>query len=121
MEDGKEYERSPEAATNLIKLYDNDLRFQESLRRELELLNRSVGSITTLPVFRPLTERGVTLKAGSIWKDAGGNPFVFTFEFQNYIYDWIGNNGIRWSKEEKSKATEDLAILLLNRFRLKGI
>jgi hypothetical protein len=103
-----------------IQSYEEDLRFPEELRDELNTLNRLVGSETTLSVFKPLTPRRILLKAQDIWKEVKPDPFAFHFKFQDYVSEWIILHGIEWPHQKRLDVSENLAILMLNRLRYRA-
>lgn len=104
----------PEAIRELQDDYRRDK--EKLLERYLEELNNKVQSEATVRNFRPLSPGAFMNRALRLTE----NSFTFYFDLQDFLTQWIINNGVEWSLEKAQKNTSELCLFTLRWLKNEG-
>lgn len=110
-------DRLPTECSDIVSSFRRDPEIV--FRRLVDELNCRVRNATNRCRFRPLSADGIVNRAFTMWEDEGFrfNPFGFVFAIQNLYAQWLVNNGVDWTHQERLDAIEPIALHLLDWFR----
>lgn len=96
----------------LIEQYRRDPEYR--LNRILEELNGIVENArTSTRPFRPLTAPALMHRVLRIQESLEpGNNFQLYFETQNFLTQWITNNGVEWELAKKQNTSQALCLFI---------
>lgn len=95
----------------LIEQYRRDPEYR--LKRILEELNSTVENASTLRLFRPLTAPALMNRVLRIQESLEpGSHFQLFFEIQNFLTQWMTNNGVEWQLAKKQNTSQQLCLFI---------